>query len=190
MGFATDEEWDSDAGTYTGDEWWSCATKTGTFEARGRGRGSTEGAYEGTAKTVAEVKNGWEHSEGGTDMIGKYTGVGDESESDDRYIGYPSFTDGTDTYTRSAEKDANGYYTYGDISYDNTNSVWIIGTYDSESGWWEGDEPDVDASVTFAFTKPEGSEIEDEDDKTITFVEYLGNYENLDTRICNVGMWQ
>lgn len=60
LGMKTYEAWVPDEpeeapdgpGAYAGDAWWSCSSLTGQYLARGASRGTVEGEYNGTAKTV------------------------------------------------------------------------------------------------------------------------------------------
>ncbi len=87
--------------------------------------------------------------------IGKYNGV--DGIEGTKVIGLPQFKlSNGKTVVRSLEK-VGEYFVYGDISY--KGGKWIIGTVDSASGWWEGEEPSVSDTITFVFKKPQGSTV-------------------------------
>ena len=59
-----------------------------------------------------------------------------------RYVGLPRWK-GSDGlfYTRTAVPNKNGYHSYGPIRFDEKANLWTIGVYGSETGWWQGREP-------------------------------------------------
>ena len=114
-------------------------------------------------------------------QFGVYEHVGDASG--EYTIGLPNWQGtsldiaGHVDYTRSLVQ-VSGRYTYGDLRYVAYHG-WIIGTYGSESGWWEGAEPALKGSRTFTFTVPEGSELTG-NDISVTWDGYVaGEYNNL-----------
>ena len=82
VGRSTDEIWTKDdptdtvsGGIYRGDVWWSCATLTGTYAARGSQRGTTEGGY-GTAATYVLTDYADYFTLAGDTFAGTCTGYG------------------------------------------------------------------------------------------------------------------
>ena len=177
----------SGAGEYTGTAFYTGTPPalggSATFQARGSLRGTTKDAYSGTAITLTTKYERWESAT----LYGEYTAAGGASGT--KYCGLPQWKDGSsNTYIRSVSKTSNKY-TYGDISYNTTYSKWLIGTYGSTSGWYEGSEPSKTGSVTFTFTVPEGSELTGAN-KTITFDKYVKG-ENTETiYLTEAGTWR
>lgn len=93
--------------------------------------------------------------------------VGTDGESGSRFIGIPRYRSNKWEYFDRSFAKVGGYYTYGRIHYE--EGKWVIGTIGSDSGWFEGDEPNMTNAVTFKFCKNEDSEIEDQDDLTIQY---------------------
>ena len=86
-----------------------------------------------------------------------------DGASGEKILGLPRFrSNGYEYFTRSFAK-TKGHYTYGRIKYSETYGKWVIGEPGSDAGWHEGSEPSRDGSVTFKFTKPEGSEAQGTD---------------------------
>lgn len=153
-----------------------------TFQARGSLRGTTKDAYSGTPITITTQYQRWESAT----LYGEYTAAGGASGT--KYCGLPQWTDGDDnTYIRSISK-TDGKYSYGNIKYDITSLKWLIGTYGSASGWYEGSEPSKTGSVTFTFTVPEGSELTGTN-KTISFDEYVKGENTQTVLITEVSRW-
>jgi hypothetical protein len=185
--------WDDDTettGKYTGDVWYSgtlpALDSTSSFIARGSNRGTIQGSYEGNPVNVTTTWEYWQRDSEATSPVGIYkpkvTATGTIT------IGLPQFIDDDDeTYVRSLVK-VSGYYTYGGIHYNLTHSKWIYGTYGSDSGWWEGDEPNVDGTVTFTFTINDDSDATGED-FTVEFDQYVIGDNTQDSYFFNVGKW-
>jgi len=95
-----------------------------------------------------------------TTQFGEYAAAGGASGT--VTIGLPQWKSFGVDYPRSIVK-VDGYYTYGTLVYDTTHSKYIIGTYGSASGWWEGGAPSLETTWTFAFTVPVDSEVEEDD---------------------------
>lgn len=160
----------SGAGAYTGTAFYTgtppALGSSATFEARGNLRGTTKDAYSGTAITLTTKYERWESST----LYGEYIAAGGASGT--KYCGLPQWKDANgNTYVRSLAK-TSGKYSYGSISYDSSHSKWLIGTYEGETGWWEGSEPSKTGSVTFIFTAPQDAEVIGEDIE-ITFDQYV-----------------
>ena len=206
------EVWNSVAGHYYGDEFWSTGSVSTTilpseggaattFKARGYQRGDTEGAYQGTDKTLAFKFVRWQSSV----LYGEYSPLGGASGS--KFVGVPEWTS---TYGDTLDKSVNvsasnttpyqsssGYYTYfsviaenpypvNNIYYSTVYSKWLIGIYNSALGWYEGSEPSKTEDVTFTFTVPEGSEVTGTN-RTISFSTYVKGIETYNMYMCNVG---
>lgn len=177
----------SGAGAYTGTAFYTgtppALGSSATFEARGNLRGTTKDAYSGTAITLTTKYERWESST----LYGEYIAAGGASGT--KYCGLPQWTDGdSNTYIRSLTKTADKY-TYGAIRYDTINLKWLIGTYGSVSGWYEGSEPSKTSSVVFTFTVPEASELSGTN-KTIGFDEYVKG-ENVEAvYLTEAGTWR
>lgn len=196
MGWSTEEEWVEvydeednylpDDSYWDGDAWWSCSSLTGEYTPRGILKNNEDSPVK-----VVEIAPMTGHRS--DTLLGLYQELdedGEPLESENTItVGLPQFKDQDGaTYTRSLEA-SGGYYTYGSIRHDGEG--WLIGTRDSADGWWEGQEPDLEDSVTFDFRKLADSEIEDQEDLTITFDQYVsGDVVDTDNRICEVSTWQ
>lgn len=212
LGACIAEQWDdSDADPanhqYIGNEWYSCSTVTGLFEARGSLRGTTEGAFEGTPTKVTWELEGYrrlgddEFNTNSDAPAGRYTHftrtatVNDDgtvtttlTETEEyKWVGIPQFTDqNDDTYTRSMTP-VDGHYTYGDIHHDGTG--WVIGTRDSNSGWYEGSQPDIYNSVTFYRKKTENGSYPGPSDLNVSFNKGVIGKNTTTVYLAEVGLW-
>ncbi len=199
-GFGITEDWKwnneddhTEGGYYSGDEWYSSYSlpavgESVVFYPRGSKRGTTQNAYESSNEIeVSASFDYWQYSERGDAPAGIYAPMSDQSGN--KIVGIPQWTDQDDTeYTRSLEKDDNGHYTYGTISYDKDNEKWLIGTYESNSGWWEGEEPSISESVTFEFTINDDSNAEG-DDIILEFDQYVIGDNTEDRYIGEAPIW-
>jgi hypothetical protein len=129
LGGCVSEEWDSDEGEYTGDEWWSKSGSSleGRYEARGSNRGTTEGSYEGTAKEITFELSGYRHNGSGTAPAGEY-----------REFTRTATVDGGGTVTESIVNGAGKKY-FGNLNDETGDYETGTGTtnvYVCEAGLW------------------------------------------------------
>ncbi len=171
---------------YVGDDFYtssylpSSEGSTRSFTPRGCNRSS------GTAKTCSYVFPRWTLG-GSSDGCGVYTAVTASGTSGTKIIGLPQFNLSTnEKVVRSVEK-VSGYFTYGKISY--VSGKWVIGTVNSAVGWWEGSEPNINGSVTFAFKKLSGSTVTGSD-ITVTFDRYVLGTETQKCYVGDVAIWR
>lgn len=114
-------------------------------------------------------------------------GVYRNAAGSERFFGCPRWRDNTGAiYVRSVKKEALNRFSYGSINYDGIR--WVIGTYFSETGWWEGEEPQKNRAVIFRFKKRTGSAATGED-LTITFVDYVSGDEKMTAYLGQVPTW-
>lgn len=203
LGGCTGELWDDslDTPAYTGDQWHSGGGSiSGRYEARGSLRGETEGEFEGDAKNVTVEHSGAKHTgDGGEAPWGLYlewdyeTTVDDaggvvEEETDgsaEYYAGLPKWTDDDrEEYVRNLSGSR-----YGKAHHD--GSGWVIGRRDSESGWYEGEEPSLDFAVTFSAKKTETGTYPGDSSapRTLSFDEYVKGDEVYAMYSAEVGLW-
>lgn len=179
-GYEPIEEYDYDKGEWTGDAFYSVYDfpQNDTDQCVLFPRGSNWGKAERTL--TAEWKRWVSNSQ-----FGKYEPQG--GATGDRYLGLPRFRGSNSEYfTRSLAK-SYGHYTYGRIRY--VDGAWVIGTPGLDTGWHEGEEPSKDGSVTFRFTKPEGSEAEGRD-ITVSLHDYVRGDETGNALIGEVAIWR
>lgn len=208
---AGDEQ--NDNNYYIGDSWWESDTLEGLYIARGDQRGTIQGEYNGTPKKVKWELTAYRKkddedlntdSEGKSGIYQKFERTAtvnpddtvDETINDvDEYIdvGCPQWVDQDDTtYTRSIEKDANGNYTYGDIHYNVSTGKWIIGVYNSTSGWYESnDKPELDTTTTVTFSREKTGDgsYPGNYDLDISFDKYLLCTEENNLWIAEAALW-
>jgi hypothetical protein len=160
-GDCENENDDCEFGQYEGDEWWSLeqaavgeAFPTGIYMPRGSLRGTVKGEYAyGMRLEVTRHLVGFE-GESGDWPDGVYTQIEihdvsdpyDDSFTVERTEGDEQITIFSlawadqfgNQYVRSETLDGSGNYTYGDIYFDPNVGKWLIGTYGSDDGWYEG----------------------------------------------------
>ena len=66
---------------------------------------------------------------------------------------------------------------------------WLLGEWNSPSGWWEGEEPNKEKAVTFQFCKPEDSEITGAN-RTLSFYDYVQGDETGVAYLGEVAIWR
>lgn len=98
----------------------------------------------------------WSNCWVATSQYDTYTPLNSKSTGK-KYFGIPTWKDvNGNVYTKSLEKDENGYHyydsIYGKISYNTKAKAWIIGTYGDLNGWWQSNsEPSKTSSCVFYF---------------------------------------
>ena len=169
-----------ESGTYTGDAFYTGYINGGTitFEPRGSLRNS------GQPVVANIVADGWVS----TTLCGIYTPIG--AAQGNKVFGTPQWIDTNNkTYTRSLTADP--VYSYGDIVYYNDGhgvSTWIIGTYGSVSGWWEGSEPQLQSSVIFY--EKDGSGESTGNTITVSFNQYVLGDNKEYVYLSEVSVWR
>jgi len=136
-----------------------------------------------------------------TSRYGEYVKEGDATNK--KYVGCPRWKDDATPpayYIRDVSRNgqrtgstaATTTYIYGAIYYNKTANKWVIGTVDDAAGWWQADsEPSLTGSVTYAWTKPEGSSIADKPNITVTLEDYVeGTLTPVVCRIAELGIWR
>ena len=107
--------------------------------------------------------------------------------SGEKCFGLPRWRDNSSNYyIRSLEK-KNGRFSYGGIRYE--GGKWLLGELNSPSGWWEGEEPNKEKTVTFQFRKPEDSEITGSN-RTLSFYDYVQGDETGVAYLGEVAIWR
>jgi hypothetical protein len=205
---------------YEGDAWYSGgADLDSVMLPRGSLRGTHEGYYCGDRKFTSWSLNGHRLDEG-EGPVGTYeefsrdvdiTETADGSPDhagcpQDAYafdevivtdtpdpavwIGLPEWEDGAAKIYRMNWEGTR----YGAVYHDGTG--WVIGTRDSEAGWYTGSEPSKTAPVTFTRQKTETGQYPGEGNLTLTFERYVvGPYkahmfgDETQTYIAQVGLW-
>lgn len=172
-------DWDdASVGTYLGMAFYSFSAPPALGDsviAYGRGilRGSV---YGGTPTTTLTIETKWERwqTDAPTTLYGKHSPLGTATE--DKYFGSPQWKNGTTKYCRTPTA-VSGKFDYGDIAWNDDAGKYILGSYNSLSGWHESSSaPIVESSWTLDFEKPEGSEVEG-DDITLEWDDWmLGTY--------------
>lgn len=163
-------------------------TSTTTFTPRGTLKDTSSGTTTDplTAEMVFEY---WKKNTSSTSMSGPVYGVyiNNKNASNRKIIGSPQWKDGNgESYVKSLYPQEDGKYTYGTIHYE--NEKWLIGTVGDANGWWEGQEPSIDNSITFHFRKNDDSEATGTD-KTITFEEYAAVTEKKEIYLGEIAIW-
>lgn len=153
---------------YNDEEYWECATRVGTYESSESG---------GVSKTVTETLAGYQKDTAGGTIAGSYTEIGG---TDKKYIGVEKYKDQynhifiqslTEEYEDEYRYAESGSTAVGTIYNDGTG--WVIGTRDSEAGWYEGSQPDISSPVTFTKQKTPTGSYPDYDSLTITFDSHI-----------------
>lgn len=156
------QEYLDDDGDYQGDEFYSSLSipdTSSTFLRALDGRGTLLNESTVPSLILRFYWPRWCKTTDTSSPYGEYTGVSGSGAAGEKVLGIPEWVDGNSTrYARSLEKNVHGYYDYGDVWYDYTNEVWLIGKFGDETGWWEGDEPSA-SGTTFTFTVPDGSSV-------------------------------
>jgi hypothetical protein len=96
------------------------------------------------------------------------------------------FRGGGEYFVRSFAK-TNGYFTYGRIR--NADGRWVIGEPGSDAGWHEGSEPSREGTVTFRFTKKEGSEAQGKD-IAVSLYDHVKGDERSKAYLGEVAIWR
>lgn len=151
-GYEPVEDYDYDDGErkWTGDSFYTFYSfpqpggGTATLTPRGSIRES------GEAKEMSATWTRWK-AKGGE--FGEYEPVDEATGT--RWLGLPRFRGNGEYFVRSFAK-TKGHFTYGRIHH--SDGKWVIGEPGSDAGWHEGAEPKRDGTVTFKFTKNQGSE--------------------------------
>ena len=151
-GYEPVEDYDYDDGErkWTGDSFYTFYSfpqpggGTATLTPRGSIRES------GEAKEMSAIWTRWK-AKGGE--FGEYEPVDEATGT--RWLGLPRFRGNGEYFVRSFAK-TKGHFTYGRIHH--SDGKWVIGEPGSDAGWHEGAEPKRDGTVTFKFTKNQGSE--------------------------------
>ena len=163
--------------TYSGDEFYkipSLPTPGSATEMTGMG------SLHGQTKEISAVWSRWTSDR----EFGEYEAQ--DGASGTRILGLPRFRGNGEYLVRSYAKTL-GKYTYGAIHY--ANGKWLYGTEGSSAGWHEGSEPSKDGSVTFKFTKNEGSDAEGSD-FAVSFVDYVKGGERHEAYLGEVATWK
>jgi len=153
---------DITVGAYNGTAFYSVGIvpvlgNTATAHGRGILRGTV---YAGISSNTLTIGTNWEYWQSSDVLYGKYSPKGTASE--DRYFGSPQWKNGTTKYCRTPTV-VSGKFDYGDIVWNDDASKYVLGSYNSESGWHEASSaPTVESSWTLNFEKPEGSEADGE----------------------------
>ena len=181
------EEWQDENNDWQGDAffaWSSGAAPEGSYT----GRGTYKNDASPPTATAERYWPRWAKSSGSP--IGVYTAVSGSGAGGTRQVGSPKWTgsDGQD-YWRSLDK-LDGKYSYGGgrLHWDADIEAYVIGTVGSDAGWWQGVvEPNVSAPTTYAFTQPEGGELE-KDDIVLAYAGLFPGAETIQHWIGEVGI--
>ncbi len=176
------EYYDSVEKAYVGDRFWSGTlpdTRDGAkavFQPRGSIRNS------GNTRTVEFWMPRWVSQT----QFGIYK-PGNSSVTGQRHMGIPRFIDNNGTvYIRSFARN-DGAYTYGAIH--RTGDKWLIGQEGSSSGWFEGEEPNVQGTVTFRFCKNEDSDLA-RADLSVSLKDFIQGDERFTTYLGEFAIWR
>ena len=166
---------------YTGDAFY-------TFHSFPQGEGNTVtltprgSLYDrGEAKEMAATWPRWTAKRG---EFGEYEPK--EGAEGSRWLGLPRFRGNGEYFVRSFAK-TKGHFTYGRIHH--SGSKWVIGEPESDAGWHEGAEPSRDGSVTFKFTKKEGSQAQGSD-ITVSLYDHVKGDEHAKAYLGEVAIWR
>lgn len=174
--FASENEWPGD------DFYFVSSLPSPGSEGSMWGRGSNYNS--GSEKSIKLFWPRW--SSKNRRELGEF--VGADGETGSKFMGLPRFRSNKWEYFERSFEKKGGYYSYGRIHYE--GGKWVIGTIGSDSGWYEGSEPSLTSSVTFKFCKNEGSEIEDEDDLTISYYDHVVGDQTSAAYLGNVAIWR
>ena len=179
-GYEPLEDYDPQEQKYTGDAFYTLSIPSGNGRtSRMTPHGSIR---EGEVKEVSAKWTRWTAT--GFFEFGEYEPQDDATGT--RWLGLPRFRGGGEYFTRSLEK-TNGHFTYGRIRY--ASGKGVIGEPGSDAGWHEGAEPKRDGSVTFRFTKPEGSEATGTD-ITVSLYDHVKGDESGKAYLGEVAIWR
>ncbi len=171
---------EEDGTVWSGDGFWS-------FERPPSGPGveielTPRGSYTGKRDPIAMTAV-WPRWVSQTE-IGVYTGA--DGREGEKSMGIPRFTDGTEIFERSLERE-DGHFTYGRIRF--KSGKWVIGTPGADEGWREGEEPSRSGSVTFRFCRNEGSDAEGSD-MTVSFKDLVKGSAKSTAFLGSVAVWR
>ena len=195
------ETLDEESG-FAGDTWWGGQSNIQSlpnkespvmFYERGTGRGDVSGEYNGNNFELifyfpCYIKSDDYSFDG---IAGHYVYNDDESIPDlvvGLLVGEETYQDNIIEHIQSLNMESS-YYSYGSI-YRGDNS-WVIGTIDSESGWWESDfsgNPELQDVMNFSFKKPNGSSVTGEDRK-VTFSKLITGNQKIERFVCEAPIW-
>lgn len=174
-------KWEDGEAVWEGDDFYTISSppsspnKTATMQPAGSNREKGE---------TKEIKAIWPRWVAKSGEFGIYEGK--DGESGEKVKGIPRFKGNGEYFIRSLNKE-NGYFTYGRIRC--SGGKWIIGEQGSYGGWHEGSEPNVGGSVTFKFTKPQGSDATGEN-ISVSFDTYIGGDETDTAYLGSVAVWR
>ena len=182
-GYEPLEDYDSKDGerTWTGDRFYTFYSfpqqsgSAATLTQRGAIHDS------GQEKELTVVWPRWKAKRG---EFGEYEPV--DGATGTRWLGLPRFRGGGEYFVRSFAK-TNGYFTYGRIR--NADGKWVIGEPGSDAGWHEGSEPSREGTVTFRFTKKEGSEAQGKD-IAVSLYDHVKGDERSKAYLGEVAIWR
>ena len=182
-GYEPLEDYDSKDGerTWTGDRFYTFYSfpqqsgSAATLTPRGAIHDS------GQEKELTVVWPRWKAKRG---EFGEYEPV--DGATGTRWLGLPRFRGGGEYFVRSFAK-TNGYFTYGRIR--NADGKWVIGEPGSDAGWHEGSEPSREGTVTFKFTKKEGSEAQGKD-IAVSLYDHVKGDERSKAYLGEVAIWR
>ena len=182
-GYEPVEDYDYKDGetTWTGDRFYTFYSfpQPGGGAATLTPRGSIHDS--GEPKEMSTVWPRWKAKRG---EFGEYEAV--DGMEGKRWLGLPRFQGGGEYFVRSFAK-TNGYFTYGRIRH--ADGKWVIGEPGSDAGWHEGSEPSREGSVTFRFTKKEGSEAQGRD-ISVSLYDHIKGDEHAKAYLGEVAVWR
>ena len=176
------EYYDSSRKSYMGDRFWSGSlpdTRDGAvtvFQPRGSIRN------DGCTRTLEF----WMPRRVSKTQFGIYTPA-NTAVSGQRIMGLPRFIDNEGSvYIRSFSR-VDGAYTYGAIH--RAGNKRLIGQEGSSSGWFEGEEPNVQGTVTFRFCKNEDSDLA-RADLSVSLKDFIQGDERFTTYLGEFSIWR
>ena len=195
----------SSGGAYSGDVFWTPASgaswpadlsSTMSFNERGHNRGTSQGAFNGTAATIQLSWDFWLGPTGNV-MPGVYTPCGNASGN--KKVGLPQWksSDGSTFYTQSLTKPDSTHYSYGVVVWNATAGKYILGTWvadtdpnaSSSTGWWESSSaPTAGSDWTLTFNKPASSSATGSN-KTLSWDKYVTGSNSLSTYHFDFAKW-
>ena len=190
------EYWDAALGRYCGDSFYQASSipsadgATVQFEARGALRGSAQGQYGGSPKTVSYYYPRYTAPSGG---YGVFAAAGGADEGRTVVFGCPRWSlsggSGLSGHITRLPDRVGGKWAYGGgpgLRW--VDGVLVLGSHGSRNGWWEASE-DPEPQSGLAMTFVDGGSGEAKEPATLTWYNYVRGDTTGETLLAEFPIW-
>lgn len=154
LGFEPLEKYNRETKEYEGDEFYAI---TFPYDKNDKGTATPRGSLRDKEdEPTLDVQLQWDCwiAKDPYEEFGEYVSEPHFGE-DPKFIGLPTWKEDNKKHAKSLTPDSKGYHTYGEIFFNPYFNVWMLGEYNSPSGWWEATkEPTAPDDITLKFTLP------------------------------------